>query len=266
MCHPIKFVVFTQQLLQNMLDDLRVKVQSLVPSESPFMYQGTGGSWDEEELLRAFVMASIVEVNTAENRYLSQQWFGLGVTAGPGPMFQNSHGAVRAPDTAHGNVYTLKVTKIGLLLRKDDTLEGGRRAMNRKWRPWSMVLTGSQLLFFRDSTFATSFKAQVDSSSGHALVPHTAMPVPDEYLSVRDCIAVFDKSYAKVCVSDLVRDAFDLTRKSARSHLSSRHAGWTSLSVTSPRREGDERVDLPHQLRKRVQDGRCAHACPRHGQ
>ncbi|KAI0963448.1 hypothetical protein AcW1_000522 [Taiwanofungus camphoratus] len=184
-------------ITHNMLDDLRVKVQSLVPSESPFMYQGTGGSWDEEELLRAFVMASIVEVNTAENRYLSQQWFGLGVTAGPGPMFQNSHGAVRAPDTAHGNVYTLKVTKIGLLLRKDDTLEGGRRAMNRKWRPWSMVLTGSQLLFFRDSTFATSFKAQVDSSSGHALVPHTAMPVPDEYLSVRDCIAVFDKSYAK---------------------------------------------------------------------
>lgn len=45
-------------------------------------------------------------------------------------------------------VSTLKITKVGLLSRKDDLTEGGKKAASRKWRGWSVVLTGSQLLFF----------------------------------------------------------------------------------------------------------------------
>lgn len=43
---------------------------------------------------------------------------------------------------------SLKITKIGLLSRKEDLAEGGKKAASRKWKGWSVVLTGSQLLFF----------------------------------------------------------------------------------------------------------------------
>lgn len=45
-------------------------------------------------------------------------------------------------------ISTLKITKVGLLSRKEDLAEGGKKAASRKWRGWSVVLTGSQLLFF----------------------------------------------------------------------------------------------------------------------
>ena len=45
-------------------------------------------------------------------------------------------------------VSSLKITKVGLLSRKEDLVEGGKKAPSRKWRGWSVVLTGSQLLFF----------------------------------------------------------------------------------------------------------------------
>lgn len=45
-------------------------------------------------------------------------------------------------------ISSLKITKVGLLSRKEDLIEGGRKSASRKWRGWSVVLTGSQLLFF----------------------------------------------------------------------------------------------------------------------
>jgi hypothetical protein len=42
----------------------------------------------------------------------------------------------------------VRMTKVGLLTRKDDLLEGGKRGNWRKWKQWTVILTGSQLLFF----------------------------------------------------------------------------------------------------------------------
>ncbi|OBZ79748.1 Protein transport protein sec73 [Grifola frondosa] len=217
-------------ITQNLLDDLRVNVDAFVPPQSPFFYQGTGGPWVEEELLRAFAMARVVEVAAVENRYLTSPWFGLNVTGPPSSMFQNSFGAVPAVSAPGGDMWSIKVTKVGLLLRKDDTLEGGRRAINRKWREWSVLLTGSQLLFFRDSSWAPSIQAQMDPSSGQVILPHTSMSQPDELLSVRDAIAVFDSSYSKVrtalrtklytqLTSAVVSHAFRLVMPDGRHYL-----------------------------------------------
>lgn len=41
----------------------------------------------------------------------------------------------------------LRITKVGLLSRKEDVLDG-KKASSRKWKTYSVVLTGSQLLFF----------------------------------------------------------------------------------------------------------------------
>lgn len=167
-------------------------VVSLVPPESPYFYQGTGGSWDEEELLRAFAMASIVEVAAADSRYHASPWFGLSVGGVPAPIFQSSIMSTNTLQPSPGQVFSVKVTKVGLIQRKDEQAERGKRSVNRKWREWSLLLTGSQLLFFRESAWATSLMSQ----SGQML-PRSAMPTPDELLSVKDAIAVFDKTYSK---------------------------------------------------------------------
>ncbi|KAI0724444.1 hypothetical protein C8T65DRAFT_734068 [Cerioporus squamosus] len=184
-------------ITRNLLNELRVDVHALVPPESPYFYQGTAGPWNEDELQRAFALATMVEVVGMETRYLASPWFNMSVAGGPSPMFQSSLAALPPLPPASGGVFVIKVTKVGLLLRKEDIIEGGRRALSRKWREWCVLLTGSQLLFFRDTTWAGTIQTQVERTNGQVLLPHTSLPQPDEMVSVRDTIAVFDKSYTK---------------------------------------------------------------------
>lgn len=174
-------------------------MHALIPPESPYFYQGTLGPWNEDELQRAFALATVVEVAGLENRYATSPWFSLSVTGGPGPMFQNSLGSLPPVMPISGGMWIIKVTKVGVLQRKEDTIEGGRRALSRKWREWCVLLTGSQLLFFRDVSWVGSMQTQGERPNGHVLVPHTSLPQPDEMYSVKDTIAVFDKTYTKVC-------------------------------------------------------------------
>ena len=73
----------------------------------------------------------------------------------------------------------------------EDILEGGKRAGNRKWKEWSVVLTGSQLLFLKEVAWVSSLHAD----------PSGVNPVlfkPDEWLSVKDAVALYDLTYDKV--------------------------------------------------------------------
>ena len=171
-------------------------MQSFVPAASPYLYRGTAGPWDEDELLRAFAMASIIEVRAPDAGYYPSPWFSLGVSGGPGPM--NMNGSIPAAYPSGPESFSLKVTKVGLLMRKDDILEGGRRAINRKWKEWSVLLTGSQLLLSRDPTWAALITTRADPANGELSMPQSLIPKPDELLSVKDAVAVFDKSYHKV--------------------------------------------------------------------
>lgn len=84
---------------------------------------------------------------------------------------------------------------------KEDTIEGGKKSTNRKWRAWSVVLTGTQLLFFRDVNFASHLLGQPPTNGVHDSSPEQGVLNPDEIISLFDCIAVFDKSYTKVSSS-----------------------------------------------------------------
>ncbi|OSX67658.1 hypothetical protein POSPLADRAFT_1176562 [Postia placenta MAD-698-R-SB12] len=139
-------------------------------------------------------MAGAVDI-ALENRYPNAPWFALGAAGGAGPLFQGSMGAM-PPTMQSGQFHSIKVTKVGLLLRKDDTVEGGRRVLNRKWRECCVLLTGSQLLFFRDPTWTAAIQAHI-APSGNRMLSRAALPQPDEYVSVKDAVAVFDKSYIK---------------------------------------------------------------------
>ncbi|KAI0348635.1 hypothetical protein BDW22DRAFT_1320867 [Trametopsis cervina] len=180
-------------ITRNLLDDLRVEIRPYIPLTSPYFYQGTAGRWDENKLLRAFAMARVVEI-ASEHRYAAPPWFGLNVGAGP------SAGAMMAVPTFSGGPYDmvhLKVTKVGSLLRKDDVLEGGRKGNSRKWKEWSVLLTGSQLLFSRDPQWAQNIQSRVNGKDNVMALNQLSMSRPDEMYSVRDAVAVFDRSYTK---------------------------------------------------------------------
>lgn len=93
----------------------------------------------------------------------------------------------------------LKVANVGLLQRRDIALEGGKRAPTRKWREWSVVLTATQLLFFRDSIWAIHLQEQAAAGAEQLLMPPSSLLRPDEVLNIKDAVAVYDSNHGKVC-------------------------------------------------------------------
>lgn len=188
--------VFLTSFAKGLLDPLRVNVEAYVTTQSPYSYEGTGGPWDEEELQRAFLMADVIEVNSADVTRTS--FFNIGGTGGSFNSVSNGVSAQANPSPSVPQPLALRVTKVGLLNRKDDVLAGGRKASNRKWKSWSVLLTGSQLLFFRDTTWATALSSQDSPPDGRIVYPEAAPFRPDEILSVKDAVAVHDELYMKV--------------------------------------------------------------------
>ncbi|KIY45407.1 hypothetical protein FISHEDRAFT_49415 [Fistulina hepatica ATCC 64428] len=173
----------------NLLAPLRVDVESSIPLHSSYLYHGTVGAWDHSELRRAFAEARIVNVATVDpNR--SGAFFGL---ASMGPVSAGSpvgNGSTVVPVMTES--WTLKIAKSGSLMRKDDIHDEGKKGSNRKWKSWSAILSSTQLFFFRDVSAVDRLLAPIDSSS-------SCRPLfrPDEVISVKDAVAVFDTSYTK---------------------------------------------------------------------
>lgn len=172
---------------------MRIDVESYIPLFDPFSYEGTAGKWDEEELLLAFANAHVIEVGVDTTR--STPFFGLATGGSSSPFIPTNAG----PGDTSYELSTLKVTKVGIMSRKDDLLEGGKKSMNRKWRSWGVVLTGSQLLFSRDPAWMNTLVNQTETDDGQVLMPQSSVLKVDELLSLRNAIAVYDKSYTKVC-------------------------------------------------------------------
>lgn len=176
-----------------MLRPIRVDAEHIIPLTSPFSHQGTTGSWDDHELQLAFASASLIELGSPD-QIRSTSLFGSGVPSSPA-----ASGMLTFPElsSSPGEVWKLKITKVGTLNRKDDILEGGKKASNRKWKAWGVVLTSSQLLFFRDPTWTNTLRAQSEATS-EVVIPPSIVFKPDELLSLVDTVAVYDTSYTKV--------------------------------------------------------------------
>ncbi|KAI0321717.1 hypothetical protein OF83DRAFT_1050859 [Amylostereum chailletii] len=181
-------------ITKNLLDPLRVNIETYVPLENPYSYRGSQGIWNEEELRGAFARAGVIEVSS-EQRRLSTPFFALGVGGFSSPY----PGLYAAPDHGHpvNEDVSLKVTKVGLLHRRDVVLEGGKRVSSRKWKDWSVILTGSQLLLFRDPVWAAHLSGQMGAGSTQLLMPPASLLKPNEIFTVKDALAIYDKTYDK---------------------------------------------------------------------
>ncbi|KAI8341844.1 hypothetical protein BC941DRAFT_175030 [Chlamydoabsidia padenii] len=66
--------------------------------------------------------------------------------------------------------YTVRVCKAGILERKYDLTHGGKRAPARGWRPFGMILSGNQIMFFTDlTTFESWLDLQQQQINGNSL-------------------------------------------------------------------------------------------------
>lgn len=170
-------------ITNNLLEHMRREVEDCVPLDEPYRYDAGTHLWSDEELQKAFSSAGVIEVEASGGRPSNY--------ANPA-----DHANEVAPLPSSPSSMTIRVTKVGLLNRKDDVGLRGKRNTFRKWRIWSVLLTGSQLLFFRDASIAEtvlqSLSAPSDGSDSIA-----SLARPDEILSVKDSVAVFDRNYTK---------------------------------------------------------------------
>lgn len=173
-------------IVRDMLNHLRVDVGKEIPAENPFSCLGTRPILDFEGLSKTFASAHSLSIPLPQQKTARRNTL---VTPGKRQAAKRE----KEPDMA------LRVTKVGLISRKDEAFsETGKK--NRKWKSWSVILTQSQLLFFKDPMWALTLleQARVTSENdkdSQLLLPRMTHFKPDEVFPVKDCIAVFDKSF-----------------------------------------------------------------------
>lgn len=125
----------------------------------------------------------------------------------------------------------MPITKVGILERKDDLLEGGKKASSRKWKACTVILSGSQVFLLvsapvtatpnaatdlvlysycrrqRDPVIALTLQEQMFERTGTVSPPQTneqtvrlpPLPSfkPDHIISLNDAVALFDFTYSK---------------------------------------------------------------------
>ncbi|KIY72739.1 hypothetical protein CYLTODRAFT_387940 [Cylindrobasidium torrendii FP15055 ss-10] len=168
---------------QNMLDSLRVDVESMIPLANPYTWQADG--WDDARLQESFAKPTLVPLMADNTAYTSPPVFSMAL---PNPSI--------TPTPTTTEVWTVRATLSGRLTRKDEISAGGKRPMSRKWRPYSVLLTPSYLLFSRDVTWSSG--AASSRSSGVDGQPSPAGTFrADDVVSMRDVVAIADASYSK---------------------------------------------------------------------
>ncbi|PWZ02887.1 hypothetical protein BCV70DRAFT_183351 [Testicularia cyperi] len=195
-------------IAQGRLGELRPDLEHLIPEDSPFSYTGSLSSFDVDRLNAAFLHAPSIEIVTSKNQ-------------------DQSGSSMPAPSTVgdEDEVVSLKVTKVGVVNRKDDVSDGGKKAASRKWKTSGLLLTGSQLLLFKDIVWINALQSQILDQVGHSLMcngiragnggddyeedqanvveggivisPRITYFRPDGVISLADAVAVKDNSYGK---------------------------------------------------------------------
>ncbi|WWC72577.1 uncharacterized protein I206_106539 [Kwoniella pini CBS 10737] len=177
----------TLRVAPNLIDNERIQKDIL------FSYQGTKSVLDLDNLCKAFasahnlVIPSFITSSTYSQRKVS------------GKLATPRRNTVGAKDLDRAEDLILRVVKVGLLSRKDNTDHSSKKT-SRKWKSWSVILTSSQLLFFKDPTWALTLLEQIrtlhsSDQAGQLLLPRQSTFKPDEVFSLKDCVAVFDHTF-----------------------------------------------------------------------
>ncbi len=171
-------------ILDNRLDSLRPSLKDTMNLEDHYNYLGTAPTLNLANLHKTFFKSGILQIVSSRSR----------------PEAFMSPATMANPAEAHPGVVDIKVTKVGILWRKDMKKKKARSP----WQEWGAILTGAQLYFFRDATWVKSLIHQHNSHHKHGYAgspvifkPPLQQFKPDVLMSTEDAVALVDETYKK---------------------------------------------------------------------
>lgn len=171
-------------ILDNRLEVLRPNLKDVMTLEDPYNYLGTAESLDLADLHKTFFQSGVLQIVSSRSR----------------PEAFMSQATITNPADAHPGLVDIKVTKVGILWRKDPK----KKKTRSPWQEWGAILTGSQLYFFRNTAWIKNLVHQYENhhKQGHAGTPVTFKPPldqfkPDALMSTDDAVGLVDSSYKK---------------------------------------------------------------------
>lgn len=171
-------------ILDNRLDILRPNLKDVMHLEDHFSYLGTAKDLNLKDLQSTFFRTGILQIVSARSR----------------PDAFMSERTATNPQEAQPGVVDIKVTKVGLLWRKDVK----KKKTRSPWQEWGAILTGAQLYFFRNTAWVKNLMHQYEShvKQGQDGIPIIFKPPletfkPDALMSTDGAVALLDSSYKK---------------------------------------------------------------------
>ncbi|RWA07834.1 hypothetical protein EKO27_g7273 [Xylaria grammica] len=171
-------------ILDGKLDILRPPLKDQILLEEHYSYLGTANRLNLKELQKTFFKTGILQIISARSR----------------PDAFMTEKTQNNPDAAHPGIVDIKVTKVGLLWRKEVT----KRRTRSPWQEWGAILTGAQLYFFRNAGWVKNLVHQHEAhvKSGQDGVPLIFKPPlehfkPDALMSTEGAVALWDSNYKR---------------------------------------------------------------------
>lgn len=171
-------------IIDNRLDILRPNLKDVMYLEDPYGYLGTAKSLNMKELQKTFFKTGVLQIISARSR----------------PDAFMSDKTVTNPEDAHPGIVDIKITKVGILWRKD----AKKKKTRSPWQEWGAILTGAQLYFFRNVAWIKTLMSQYEDhiKKGHDGDPCIFKPPlehfkPDALMSTDGAVALMDSTYKK---------------------------------------------------------------------
>ncbi|KAI4259283.1 MAG: hypothetical protein LQ352_000823 [Teloschistes flavicans] len=171
-------------ILDNRLDSLRPSLKDVMFLDDPYSYIGTAQALNLADLHKTFFRTGVLQILSSRSR----------------PEAFMSPETTNNPAEAHPGVVDIKITKVGMLWRKDMKKKKARSP----WQEWGAILTGSQLYFFRNTGWVRSLMHQCSSHHKHGLAgspcvfkPPLEQFKPDVLMSTENAVALLDSTYKK---------------------------------------------------------------------
>ncbi|CZT06960.1 related to sec7-domain protein [Rhynchosporium graminicola] len=171
-------------IIDSKLDSLRPNLKEVMTLEEPYTYLGTASSLNLQDLQKTFFRTGVLQIVSARSRP---------------DAFMNDK-TLNNPEEAQAGIVDIKITKVGLLWRKD----AKKKKTRSPWQEWGAILTGAQLYFFRNTTWIKNLMHQLET---HIKQGHDGSPVifkppldsfkPDALMSTDDAVALLDSTYKK---------------------------------------------------------------------
>lgn len=171
-------------IIDSKLDSLRPNLKEVMHLEEHYNYLGTAPSLNLQDLQKTFFRTGVLQIVSARSRP---------------DAFLNAN-TLHNPQEAHPGIVDIKITKVGLLWRKD----AKKKKTRSPWQEWGAILTGAQLYFFRNTTWIKNLMHQLEThiKQGHDGIPVIFKPPldqfkPDALMSTDDAVALLDSTYKK---------------------------------------------------------------------